>query len=394
MQAPSSIGCMQPMSPGAARTGTCAPPQLWSCPPAVSCGRPAEPSVPALPAASEAAASAVADRGSSSLSGRSPAARRAARSSCARAIWPCSAICISAAAMGRARRTSCLGSRHRTRSGHSHRADRAAGERRPPKRLPGRHRPLRRCRTRRAGLLRRAARRRHATSAASPAASRTGGSAAPIFAAATLAAMPPGDGERRLHGCRACRRGGTATRRAARRPARREAKGAACGVHSRWASPRPGRRLAGRAAAATRASAHAPGRRDIGARVQQDIDKGWLCACGVRVEGRDRHRRRQAAAHGRFNLYRASGGQRRGALLPRPRRRRRIASSTGGSAAELAGGFTLALGDSTSLYARARQAMGRGRADARQVLGAACSACGSGGERQGAERKLTSPRSR
>jgi outer membrane autotransporter protein len=86
-----------------------------------------------------------------------------------------------------------------------------------------------------------------------------------------------------------------------------------------------------------------------GARVQQDSDKGWLVRAGVRVKGEVATGAGRLQPYGRLNLYRASSGT-DVTRFASPAAATGIASSTGGTAAELAGGFTLALGESTSLY--------------------------------------------
>ncbi len=86
-----------------------------------------------------------------------------------------------------------------------------------------------------------------------------------------------------------------------------------------------------------------------GAHVQQDSSKGWLVRAGVRVKGEMATGAGKLQPYARFNLYRSSSGN-DVARFSTPAATTSIASSAGGSAAELAGGFTLALGDSTSLY--------------------------------------------
>lgn len=86
-----------------------------------------------------------------------------------------------------------------------------------------------------------------------------------------------------------------------------------------------------------------------GAHVQQDSSKGWLVRAGVRVKGEMATGAGKLQPYARFNLYRSSNGN-DVTRFSTPAATTRIAGSAGGSAAEVAGGFTLALGDSTSLY--------------------------------------------
>jgi outer membrane autotransporter protein len=87
----------------------------------------------------------------------------------------------------------------------------------------------------------------------------------------------------------------------------------------------------------------------VGAHVQQESDKGWLLRAGVRAKGEIATGVGKLQPYGRFNVYRASSGS-DVARFAAPVATTDIASSTGGTAAELAGGFTLALGENTSLY--------------------------------------------
>lgn len=86
-----------------------------------------------------------------------------------------------------------------------------------------------------------------------------------------------------------------------------------------------------------------------GAHVQQGSDKGWFVRAGVRVKGEVATGAGQLQPYRRFDLYRASGGS-DVVRFATPAATRGIASSTGGIATALAGGFTLALGERSSLY--------------------------------------------
>ncbi|MEJ1162049.1 autotransporter outer membrane beta-barrel domain-containing protein, partial [Variovorax sp. CCNWLW186] len=86
-----------------------------------------------------------------------------------------------------------------------------------------------------------------------------------------------------------------------------------------------------------------------GAVVQPDADSGWIVRAGVRVKGTIATGLGTLQPYGRFNVYRSSSGA-DVARFVNGATRTDIASSTGGTSTELAGGFTLALGDRTSVY--------------------------------------------
>ncbi|MDH6591833.1 outer membrane autotransporter protein [Variovorax sp. TBS-050B] len=87
----------------------------------------------------------------------------------------------------------------------------------------------------------------------------------------------------------------------------------------------------------------------VGAVVQPQADSGWIARAGVRVKGEIATGVGTLQPYGRVNVYRTSSGADitrfvNGATTTG------IAAPTGGTSTELAGGFTLALGQSTSLY--------------------------------------------
>ncbi|MEJ1168916.1 autotransporter outer membrane beta-barrel domain-containing protein [Variovorax sp. CCNWLW235] len=86
-----------------------------------------------------------------------------------------------------------------------------------------------------------------------------------------------------------------------------------------------------------------------GAIVQPEADSGWIVRAGVRVKGTVATGVGTLQPYGRFNVYRSSSGADI-ARFVNGASRTDIASSTGGTSTELAGGFTLALGDRTSVY--------------------------------------------
>ena len=86
-----------------------------------------------------------------------------------------------------------------------------------------------------------------------------------------------------------------------------------------------------------------------GARVQQDSDNGWIARVGVRVKGEVSTGLGMLQPYGRVNLYRASSGTDVARFIG-PAASTDIASRTGGTSAELAGGFTLAVGRTWSVY--------------------------------------------
>ncbi len=87
----------------------------------------------------------------------------------------------------------------------------------------------------------------------------------------------------------------------------------------------------------------------IGAVVQPQADSGWLARAGVRVKGEIGTGLGTLQPYGRFNVYKASSGA-DVARFVNGASRTDIAAPTGGTSTELAGGFALALGSSTTLY--------------------------------------------
>ncbi|MET3394479.1 outer membrane autotransporter protein [Variovorax sp. 1140] len=86
-----------------------------------------------------------------------------------------------------------------------------------------------------------------------------------------------------------------------------------------------------------------------GAIVQPQADSGWIARAGVRVKGEIATGLGTLQPYGRFNVYRTSSGADI-ARFVNGATTTDIAAPTGGTSTELAGGFTLALGSSTSLY--------------------------------------------
>jgi fibronectin-binding autotransporter adhesin len=87
----------------------------------------------------------------------------------------------------------------------------------------------------------------------------------------------------------------------------------------------------------------------LGAVVQPDADSGWIARAGVRVKGEIDTAMGALQPYGRFNVYKTSSGTDVARFL-NGATRTGIAAPTGGTSTELAGGFTLALGQTTSLY--------------------------------------------
>ncbi|WP_418126103.1 autotransporter outer membrane beta-barrel domain-containing protein [Variovorax sp. 160MFSha2.1] len=87
----------------------------------------------------------------------------------------------------------------------------------------------------------------------------------------------------------------------------------------------------------------------VGAVVQPQADSGWIARAGVRVKGEIATGVGTLQPYGRFNVYRTSSGADI-ARFVNGATTTDIAAPTGGTSTELAGGFTLALGESTSLY--------------------------------------------
>lgn len=86
-----------------------------------------------------------------------------------------------------------------------------------------------------------------------------------------------------------------------------------------------------------------------GARVQQDADSGWIARAGVRVKGETSTALGALQPYGRVNLYRASSGTDIARFIG-PAATTDIATRTGGSWGEVAGGATLALNTTWSVY--------------------------------------------
>ncbi|RUR68538.1 autotransporter outer membrane beta-barrel domain-containing protein [Variovorax guangxiensis] len=87
----------------------------------------------------------------------------------------------------------------------------------------------------------------------------------------------------------------------------------------------------------------------VGAVVQPQADSGWIARAGLRVKGEIATGAGTLQPYGRFNVYRTSSGADI-ARFVNGATTTDIAAPTGGTSTELAGGFTLALGESTSLY--------------------------------------------
>ncbi|SEG97713.1 outer membrane autotransporter barrel domain-containing protein [Variovorax sp. NFACC29] len=87
----------------------------------------------------------------------------------------------------------------------------------------------------------------------------------------------------------------------------------------------------------------------VGAVVQPQADSGWIARAGVRVKGEIATGVGTLQPYGRFNVYRTSSGA-DVARFVNGATTTDISAPTGGTSTELAGGFTLALGPSTSLY--------------------------------------------
>ncbi|MEJ8810189.1 autotransporter outer membrane beta-barrel domain-containing protein [Variovorax ureilyticus] len=86
-----------------------------------------------------------------------------------------------------------------------------------------------------------------------------------------------------------------------------------------------------------------------GASVRQDADSGWIGRLGVRVKGDFATSAGRLQPYGRVNLYRAGSGTDVATFIA-PAASTPIASATGYTSAEVAGGATLALSPSTTLY--------------------------------------------
>jgi fibronectin-binding autotransporter adhesin len=87
----------------------------------------------------------------------------------------------------------------------------------------------------------------------------------------------------------------------------------------------------------------------LGAVVQPQADSGWIARAGVRVKGQIDTGMGALQPYGRFNVYKTSSGTDI-ARFVNGATTTDIAAPTGGTSTELAGGFTLSLSESTSLY--------------------------------------------
>jgi fibronectin-binding autotransporter adhesin len=86
-----------------------------------------------------------------------------------------------------------------------------------------------------------------------------------------------------------------------------------------------------------------------GAVVQPQADNGWIARAGVRVKGQVDTSVGTLQPYGRFNVYKTSSGM-DVARFTTGTTTTDISAPTGGTSTELAGGFTLALSQTTSLY--------------------------------------------
>ena len=87
----------------------------------------------------------------------------------------------------------------------------------------------------------------------------------------------------------------------------------------------------------------------VGAIAQPQADSGWVARAGVRVKGQIDTGMGALQPYGRFNVYKTSSGADI-ARFVNGATTTDIAAPTGGTSTELAGGFTLGLNASTSLY--------------------------------------------
>lgn len=87
----------------------------------------------------------------------------------------------------------------------------------------------------------------------------------------------------------------------------------------------------------------------LGAVVQPQVDSGWLARAGVRVKGEIDTGMGMLQPYGRVNVYKTSRGT-DVARFVNGTTSTDIAAPIGGTSTELAGGFTLTLNQSTSLY--------------------------------------------
>ncbi|MGJ7505336.1 MULTISPECIES: autotransporter outer membrane beta-barrel domain-containing protein [unclassified Variovorax] len=86
-----------------------------------------------------------------------------------------------------------------------------------------------------------------------------------------------------------------------------------------------------------------------GASVRQDSDDGWIARVGVRVKGEISTSLGTLQPYGRFNIYKASGGADVARFIG-PAATTDITGRSGSTVSELAGGLTLALNETTSVY--------------------------------------------
>ena len=86
-----------------------------------------------------------------------------------------------------------------------------------------------------------------------------------------------------------------------------------------------------------------------GANVRQDSDDGWIARVGVRLKGEMATALGTLQPYGRFNLYKASSGADVARFIG-PAATTDVTGRTGSTVSELAGGLTLALNQTTSIY--------------------------------------------
>ncbi|GAA4332515.1 hypothetical protein GCM10023165_07150 [Variovorax defluvii] len=83
--------------------------------------------------------------------------------------------------------------------------------------------------------------------------------------------------------------------------------------------------------------------------MQQESDRNWLARVGVRLKGDIGTSAGRLQPSARVNLYRTGGGN-DVARFVTPAATTTIVSRNGSTSTELAGGFTLAINETTSLY--------------------------------------------
>lgn len=105
-----------------------------------------------------------------------------------------------------------------------------------------------------------------------------------------------------------------------------------------------------------------------GARVRQDPTSGWRARAGVRVKGDVSTGLGLLQPYGRINAYRASAGTDTARFIG-PAAFTDIGSQTGHTTTELAGGFTLALSPSASLFGEAGRLFAAGGANSKLKSG-------------------------